>query len=278
MACSLLGLALGVSSVWGQQPYERLRPVPQATYQAPPPMPQPAVRGMPAPAAPVNTVRMVPVPAAPVPAAPVTSMRMVQLDDGTMVTFPVEVQPVVGLQPPMPKNGPVIPQPTQDDAEYQIQLTPPGSQRLFRLESEKALQERMRQEALQRPQPERIEFPKYDPLSRQPFAGRAWPQQFEVVEPAYVCYGRLYFEDLNSERYGWDLGFVQPFVSAGKFYLDVAMLPYHMGTDWRRHHECSSGYCLPGDPVPYRLYPPGLSATGAAAQVGTVLALVAIFP
>jgi hypothetical protein len=182
------------------------------------------------------------------------------------------VQPIqqVGMQQPPAAPG--------EDTDYQIQLTPPGSQRLFRMESENRLHERMRQEALQRPQPERIEFPKYEPLSKEAFAGRAWPQQYEVVEPAYVCYRRLYFEDLNSERYGWDLGFIQPFVSAGKFFTDVAFLPYHLGTDWKRHHECNSGYCLPGDPVPYRLYPPGVSTAGTAAQVGTVLAILAIFP
>src|SRR5262249_26755999 len=48
---------------------------------------------------------------------------------------------------------------TPSDLEYQIQLEPPGPQRLFQLESEKSLHERMRQEARERPIPERIEFP-----------------------------------------------------------------------------------------------------------------------
>jgi hypothetical protein len=149
---------------------------------------------------------------------------------------------------------------------------------LFEIESEKNLNERMRQEALQRPQPERIEFPKYEPLSREPFAGRAFPLQYEVVEPAYLCYGRLYFEDLNSERYGWDLGFIQPAVSTAKFFCDTAFLPYQLASDWHRKFDSNAGYCLPGDPVPYRIYPPGLSATGGAAQIGAILILMAVFP
>jgi hypothetical protein len=42
--------------------------------------------------------------------------------------------------------------------------------------------------------------------------------------------------------------------------------------------ESSTGYCLPGDPVPYLLYPPELTLSGVAAEVGTVIALLAIFP
>jgi hypothetical protein len=100
----------------------------------------------------------------------------------------------------------------------------------------------------------------------------------EVVEPCYTAYGRLYFEERNSERYGWDLGFVQPFVSAGYFFKDVLLLPYHMGTDPFRHYDANTGYCLPGDPIPYVLYPPGLSATGLVAEGATWVGISALFP
>jgi hypothetical protein len=166
----------------------------------------------------------------------------------------------------------------QELPEYQIQLEPPGPERLFRLESEQTLQERMRQEARQRPTLERINFPEEPVLSTQAYAARPFPPAQELVEPNYVCYRRLHFEDKNSERYGWDLGFIQPFVSAGIFYWDVVTLPYHMGTDPCRKFECSAGYCLPGDAVPYMLYPPELNLTGIAAEAGTIVALFAIFP
>jgi hypothetical protein len=165
-----------------------------------------------------------------------------------------------------------------ESTEYTIQLEPPGPERLFRLESEKNLQERMRQEARQRSTLERITFPEEPILSKEPFVARVFPPAQEVVEPNYVCYNRLYFEEMNSERYGWDLGFIQPFVSAGVFYWDVLTLPYHIGTEPCRHYECSAGYCLPGDPVPYLLYPPELSLTGATLEAGTIVALFAIFP
>jgi hypothetical protein len=195
----------------------------------------------------------------------------------------------VAQQPPSQREPSLIQRPgvplpeaaaqvLQELPEYQIQLEPPGPERLFRLESEQTLQERMRQEARQRPTLERINFPEEPVLSTQAYAARPFPPAQELVEPNYVCYRRLYFEDKNSERYGWDLGFIQPFVSAGIFYWDVVTLPYHMGTDPCRKFECSAGYCLPGDAVPYLLYPPELNLTGIAAEAGTIVALFAIFP
>jgi hypothetical protein len=99
-----------------------------------------------------------------------------------------------------------------------------------------------------------------------------------VVEPSYLCYGRLYFEQKNFERYGWDLGPFTPLLSAAGFYWDLAWLPYHLATAPCRQYECSAGYCLPGSPVPLLLYPPELSLTGFVAEAGTVVAMVAIFP
>ena len=80
------------------------------------------------------------------------------------------------------------------------------------------------------------------------------------------------------QRYGWDLGVLHPVVSSAIFLKDVVTVPYHLGTNPLRCRECNAGYCLPGDPVPLLLYPPGLSLTGTATEVATILALVAIFP
>jgi len=165
--------------------------------------------------------------------------------------------------------------------EYQVQLEPPGPLRLFRLESEKALQERMRQEVRERTPPgatpERIVFPDEPVITRQPYAGRSFPPGNLTVEPNYLCYGRLYFEQKNFERYGWDLGPITPFLSATGFYWDLVTLPYHLWTAPCRQYECNAGYCLPGDPVPLLLYPPELSLTGLIGEAGTITALAAIF-
>ena len=211
------------------------------------------------------------------PAAPADQPIFRYSKPAARPSFDERILRVGGQQPPVPP--PPAPGAAGEDVEYQIQLIPPGPKRFFRLESEAHFQERMRQEALSRPNPERIEFPKdYKPLSKQPYVARAWPPLYEIVEPAYVCYRRLGFEDINSERYGWDLGFVQPFVSAGKFFCDVATPPYRWAKEPCRHYECSAGYCLPGDAVPYLCYPVGISGLGAAAEAGAVLAILAIFP
>ncbi len=107
---------------------------------------------------------------------------------------------------------------------------------------------------------------------------RTWAPLSEVIEPAYTCDGRLYFEQINAERYGWDLGLIHPVVSAGVFCFDTLTLPYRIGTAPCRCYECDAGYCLPGDPVPLLLYPPELSLTGALTEAGTVGLLAVIFP
>ena len=143
---------------------------------------------------------------------------------------------------------------------------------------EGGLHERMEQEARERPRPERIEFPEYAPLTTAPRAPRAWQTSHLTVEPNYVCHGRLYFEQPNFERGGWELGYLTPLANVGVYYYDLALLPYHAWTDPCRCFECSAGYCLPGDPIPFLLYPPGVSLTGALAEGGVAVALFAIFP
>jgi hypothetical protein len=167
---------------------------------------------------------------------------------------------------------------SDEQDERRIQLEPPGPERLFRLESEARLKDRIRQEGRLPGTFYRVSFPEQPPAPSGPGLERHWAQMHEKVEPNYVCYKRLYFEEKNSERYGWDLGILQPFVSLGHFYFDTALLPYKMGTEPCRIYDSNAGYCLPGDPVPYQLYPLGLSLTGLVAEGATVTGLIFIFP
>jgi hypothetical protein len=88
----------------------------------------------------------------------------------------------------------------------------------------------------------------------------------------------LYFEQPNIERGLWDFGVFAPVLSVGKFYWDIATLPYHWGTRPGQHYDTSAGKCLPGDPIPFYLYPPELSLTGVAAQAAAVTGAFFIFP
>jgi hypothetical protein len=136
----------------------------------------------------------------------------------------------------------------------------------------------MRQEARQRTPMERIQFPEEPVLSRERYTGRSFPVHTEVVEVSYVCHRPLLFEEKNSERYEWDLGILQPVVSAGAFYFDVLALPYHVASYAGHCYDCSAGKCLPGDPVPYLIEPPQWSLTATLAEAGVLVGLFAIFP
>jgi len=176
-----------------------------------------------------------------------------------------------------------------DTPNPQVRLVPPGPELLFRLESEDQLQERIlqedKQQAVQRQDPDRVEtfplvekFPPKPVLSQVNFEGRTFKRLVCEVEPTYVMHRRLMFQHVNTERYGWEMGFVQPFLSAAVFYKDVMFFPYHYATNPHVRYDASAGWCLPGDPVPYMLYPPELSITGGLLQAGVVTGIASIFP
>jgi hypothetical protein len=158
-----------------------------------------------------------------------------------------------------------------------LTLDPPGYLRVHQLKSEAATFETWRQIELDATG-EHLEFPKAPILSREPYLGRAWPERPCFVEPNYVNYGRLLFEEVNEERYGWDFGLAGVVLSSGYFFKDLALAPYHRFTDPCRWMESSAGQCLPGDPVPYKCYPLGLSVSGAVAEAAAIVTLIVIFP
>ncbi len=165
--------------------------------------------------------------------------------------------------------------------DFEIITTLPPPERIFQLDSESKVQERIKQKILaanMRVTEADYRFPDKPILSRVNYELPKNPRRVLEVEPPYVCYRRLYFEDKNHERYGWDLGFVQPFVSAMAFYKDVVFLPYRFATEPCRRYESSAGYCLPGDPVPYLLYPPNWSISGGILEAGVTVALFAMIP
>jgi hypothetical protein len=78
----------------------------------------------------------------------------------------------------------------------------------------------------------------------------------------------LYFEDVQLERYGHVKcnEYVQPFVSLGKFGVQLVGLPYQMALD--NPHDCryALGYYRPGDCAPRLHYRVPLNAQAAAAS------------
>jgi hypothetical protein len=158
----------------------------------------------------------------------------------------------------------------------------PDPQRVFRLESEGILLERMARDGKEGLNPLNLKYditlPDYPAARTAQASTRQWQPLRETVEPPFVCYHRLYFQQLNFERYGYDLGLLSPLLSTGAFCFDVLALPYHVGMDPFCRFECNTGYCLPGDHVPLLLYPPQWSLAGALGEAAAIGLLVVAFP
>ena len=153
----------------------------------------------------------------------------------------------------------------------------PGSEVLFRLESEPALQERMKQESL-RAGAERIVFPDEPPITKETYSGRHWVPLTKEVEPYFVVHDRLLFEQQNTTRGIWDFGPITPAVCLGKFFWDAALMPYNLGTRVCQQYDTDAGKCLPGDPAPLFLYPVELSLTGLLFEGAAVTGAFFVFP
>jgi hypothetical protein len=186
----------------------------------------------------------------------------------------VEVLPVAAMQARAERAGRDRP-PAPGEAPATRSARPARPERLFRLESEAAAE----RACVRRPATAASASPsRRAGVERDRYTGRAWPKQQTFAEPNYVCHRRLYFEQKNEERYGWDLGVIQPIVSTAYFFGDFVTLPYKFGTEPCRWYECSAGQCLPGQPTPYLIYPPQPSITGIVTEAAIVGALFAIFP
>gem|GEM_PF-5599830 len=110
--------------------------------------------------------------------------------------------------------------------------------------------------------------------------GRNWGTLAYLWEAPSYYRSPLYFEEVQLERYGNEVPFVQPVLSAGHFAGTVATLPYQMWIEGNGPIACQ--YDLeqdrPGDCVPYSWQRLPWSTTGALAQTGTVLGLVFVIP
>ena len=100
----------------------------------------------------------------------------------------------------------------------------------------------------------------------------------ETIEPSFVVHRKLLFDQPNFDRYGWEIGAMQPGISSLRFVYDVAMMPYH---NWIRPldpWESSIGKCLPGDNTPLYFYREPFSVTGLVAQGAAVTGMIIAFP
>ncbi len=89
----------------------------------------------------------------------------------------------------------------------------------------------------------------------------------------------LYFEDVNLERYGYAYPFLlQPFMSVGKFSVQLALLPYQMVNNPIRKCVYPLGYYRPGEWAPKLWYQIPINMKAAAVQAGAITGMIFLIP
>lgn len=285
-----------LAAVAGPAAAQPVPAVPAPTLPPPPPMTAPA-------APPTTTWAQLPpaAPPAPLPAAtaPVPAAGRPQMApaDGGRPSMRVTFQKPGGADAPQAPQLPNRAQPGTD-TNPPVQVRSPSGladpYKEFRFQSEDVLLRRivdeLQREARERQQPGEGTPPTADyfrppapPLlvaAGTPYRPKTldYPPTQRPLEPGYVVHRRLYFEELNTERYGWDLGFIQPVVSTLHFYKDGLLFPARAATNLFERYDASAGKCLPGSPVPYYLYPPGVDLFGATVGAGAIIGVAAILP
>ena len=110
------------------------------------------------------------------------------------------------------------------------------------------------------------------------FPSRDFTESIVTWKASGACHKPLYFEDVQLERYGHELGpVVQPVISTARFFGDVVVLPYKMGINPMNECQYSLGYYRPGSCAPWSVGPVPISLRGALMQAkvisGAALAL-----
>ncbi len=176
-----------------------------------------------------------------------------------------------------------------NDADYPY-VGVPERKIIFKIESTEQLENRIvrelalaqRQPGKPVPDPKGFAFPKLPVLTPPGVVYKPktdeYPAMAKLIEPNYVVHRRLYFEEVNSERYGWDAGVIQPVISTMHFYRDVLLWPSRVGSNFCERYDSSAGKCLPGSPVPYFLYPPEVDLWGGTLGAGVFVGVAAILP
>ncbi|WP_339728230.1 hypothetical protein [uncultured Gimesia sp.] len=107
---------------------------------------------------------------------------------------------------------------------------------------------------------------------------RNWALSTKEWEAPGIAYNPLYFEEPYLERYGYNYGALQPFLSAGRFFGRIPALPYMIGAYPMDECRYPLGYARPGDCPPYQVEKLPLSARGVLFESLTVTGLVFLIP
>ncbi|HVU88538.1 MAG TPA: hypothetical protein VHD36_14555 [Pirellulales bacterium] len=88
----------------------------------------------------------------------------------------------------------------------------------------------------------------------------------------------LYFEQPNLERYGYDWGIGQFWISGAQFFVKIPLLPYMMVVHPPRERVYSLGYYRPGSRAPYQINWPEVRLDAISMETAYIVGLCFLIP
>jgi hypothetical protein len=127
--------------------------------------------------------------------------------------------------------------------------------------------------------PEDGALPKDCPVDRDTPNMRGYPCMTFTWKASALCHKPLLFEEIGLERYGHTIcPAVQPIISGGVFFANVALMPYKTGLNPPWECQYVLGYYRPGSCAPFQRHRLPLEPQAIALQAVAVAGLVALVP
>jgi hypothetical protein len=121
--------------------------------------------------------------------------------------------------------------------------------------------------------------PQVDELPDVGFEERLFAETYVAWEASNLFSNPLYFEDPGLERYGHTHGcLLQPFVSLGKFSVQLVGLPYQMALHPVHERRYALGWYRPGECAPKKYYLPPWNTKAAITAGAAYTGLIFLIP
>lgn len=127
--------------------------------------------------------------------------------------------------------------------------------------------------------PQTALLPRECPLGEHVYEGRHWCDVTMTWKASALCHKPLYFEEVALERYGHTrFPYLQPVISGGVFFKNIAMWPYNMGLEPPCECIYVLGYYRPGSCAPYLRYTLPIKPEAVLMEAAFVGGLVWLVP
>lgn len=118
-----------------------------------------------------------------------------------------------------------------------------------------------------------------DEMDKEAYVDPVVPRMVLQWEPTNLWYHPVYFEDIGLERYGHShRPLLQPLASTGKFFGQVATLPYQMALRPPTSREFALGYYQPGEWAPKKKYQLPFNEEASTVEFLWITGLVLLIP